>query len=303
MSWLLFMDESGHDHKTTPYEVRGGVAIHDSRVWPFIRAVISLEQDCFGVRLADFKKEFKGEKLLDKDRLIWNSQDAMQSDSERRKNVRAFLTKGLQKLPPTRSEFTGFGQASFQMAQGLFRLLRDHEAKIFASAIPRAVREPEDYAYKGFLRKDQVYLLERFYYFCYKQQERGLLVMDQVEQQSDYRFVRKLERYFVRTNKGIQRADWIVPAPFFSSSYLSIPIQVADVCIYCINWGYRRRGGMVAETRHKIAEQFGGWVKRLEYSDRRETSDGKVRKIFGISYVPDPYGPRKKGGKFLPGNH
>jgi hypothetical protein len=51
------MDESGHDHKTTPYEVRGGVAIQDKKVWPFIRAVVSLEQDCYGVRLADYKKE------------------------------------------------------------------------------------------------------------------------------------------------------------------------------------------------------------------------------------------------------
>ena len=25
MSWLLFIDESGHDHRTMPLEVRGGV--------------------------------------------------------------------------------------------------------------------------------------------------------------------------------------------------------------------------------------------------------------------------------------
>jgi len=75
MSWFLFMDESGHDHKTMPYEVRGGVALQDRTVWPFIRAVSSLEQSCFGVRLADFKKEFKGEKLLDKNRIEWALQD------------------------------------------------------------------------------------------------------------------------------------------------------------------------------------------------------------------------------------
>lgn len=28
MSWFLFLDESGHDHKTMPYEVRGGIALH-----------------------------------------------------------------------------------------------------------------------------------------------------------------------------------------------------------------------------------------------------------------------------------
>ena len=27
MAWLLFLDESGHDHKQMPYEVRGGIAL------------------------------------------------------------------------------------------------------------------------------------------------------------------------------------------------------------------------------------------------------------------------------------
>ena len=30
MAWLLFMDESGHDHKDSPYEVRGGYALADT---------------------------------------------------------------------------------------------------------------------------------------------------------------------------------------------------------------------------------------------------------------------------------
>jgi hypothetical protein len=191
-----------------------------SKVWPFIRAVCSLEQNCFGVRLADFQKEFKGEKLLDKDRIEWAFQDPLQIDEERRRNVRAFLSKGLQKLSPKHADFSGYGQACFQMAQGIFQLLRDHNAKIFASAIPRGVKAPTDKPAEEYLRKDHVFLLERFYYFCRKIQEQGLLVMDQVEEQADYRFVRKLERYFVKTTKGTQRADWIVPAPFFSSSYL-----------------------------------------------------------------------------------
>jgi hypothetical protein len=289
MSWLLFMDESGHDHKVMPYEVRGGVALHDRKVWPFIRAVSSLEQSCFGVRLADFKKEFKGEKLLDKDRIKWAFQDSLQTDEERRRNARAFLSKGLQKTAPARAEFTGYGQACFQMAQGIFQLLRDHDAKLFAAAIPRSVRAPDNIPAQEYLRKDHVYLLERFYYFVHKQQEQGLLVMDQVEEQHDYRFVRKLERYFVRTTKGTQRADWIVPSPFFSSSYLSIPIQVADVCIYCINWGLRR-GEMNAPTRQKIEEQFAAWIRRLEYQDKRPGSHGKTRKVLGIVFVQNPYG-------------
>ncbi len=68
MSWLLFMDESGHDHKAMPYEVRGGVALHASQLWPFVQAVQRLELDCFGGSLALYKKELKGSTLLDKKR-------------------------------------------------------------------------------------------------------------------------------------------------------------------------------------------------------------------------------------------
>jgi hypothetical protein len=63
MSWLLFMDESGHDHKQMPYEVRGGVAIHASRLWPFIQSVQRMELDCFGAALTLYKKELKGSTL------------------------------------------------------------------------------------------------------------------------------------------------------------------------------------------------------------------------------------------------
>ena len=38
MSYLLFIDESGHDHRHAPYEVRGGIALHSRKLWPFIRA-------------------------------------------------------------------------------------------------------------------------------------------------------------------------------------------------------------------------------------------------------------------------
>lgn len=39
MSYLLFMDESGHDHKVVPYEVRGGICLQIGRLWPFIQAI------------------------------------------------------------------------------------------------------------------------------------------------------------------------------------------------------------------------------------------------------------------------
>lgn len=55
MSYLLFMDESGHDHRNLPYEVRGGVAFHAKRLWPFIQALQAAEVAAFGGHLHAFK--------------------------------------------------------------------------------------------------------------------------------------------------------------------------------------------------------------------------------------------------------
>ena len=135
MSWLLFMDESGHDHRNMPCEVRGGIALQDAQLWPFVQSMQRLEFDSFGCQLHQFRAELKGSKLLDKDRFRWAIQaDPMEPDA-RRKHTRAFLTKGLEKKPPTRDEFTAYGQACLEMARGVFQLLRAHDAVLFASVI------------------------------------------------------------------------------------------------------------------------------------------------------------------------
>ena len=68
MAWLFFIDESGHDHRTTPYEVRGGFGIHVGRLWPFVQDMQRLEVDCFGCRLHTYGKEIKGSTLVDRKR-------------------------------------------------------------------------------------------------------------------------------------------------------------------------------------------------------------------------------------------
>lgn len=120
MSWLLFLDESGHDHKQMPYEVRGGIALQDSQLWPFIQAMQRLELDCFGGQLHQYKKELKGSTLLDKKRFKFAQQADSMPPEARRKHARGFLTKGLEKKTPTRDEFTAYGQACLEMARGAF---------------------------------------------------------------------------------------------------------------------------------------------------------------------------------------
>ena len=290
MSWLLFLDESGQDHKTCPYEVRGGLAIHASKLWALVDSLQSLEIECFGCHLHDFGTELKGAKLLKKKRLDHASQSPAIDGALRRKLCQAFLTKTSQKLSPSRDELTAYGQASVLMAEGIFERLISHDARLFAAVIP-PVKPPTDYN-EAFLRKDHVFLLERFFYFLEEKREHGLLVFDETDANDDRRFVRRLEAYFTRTQKGRQRTAWIVPSPLFVSSEMSYLIQAADIAIYCVNWGFRiPTHGFNKPTRPDIESRFRYQVDRLQH--RGEGGDlNRTFPVFGIVYVPDPYTAR-----------
>lgn len=292
MSWLLFLDESGHDHKQMPYEVRGGVALHAGELWPFVQDVQRLEFASFGTALHQFRKELKGCKLLARDRFKWAAQGEAMLDEERRKHCRGFLTKGLERKAPTRSEFTAYGQACLEMARGIFQLLRDHEARLFAAAIPCGVKAAQGTEAQEYLRKDQVFLLQRFFDFLEGEKAHGLLVMDEQDDASDRKFVRRLEAYFSRTQTGRYRTAWIVPTPFFVSSHLTYPVQAADLAIYALNWGFRLPSrGMNAPVRAEIADEFGPWLSQLQFRGEGYR-DGNVFQEYGVVFVPDPYSAR-----------
>jgi len=293
MSWLLFLDESGHDHKTTPYEVRGGIAISAGNLWPFVRAIKDAEREFFGVQLHEFRTELKGARLLDKDRFTWAAQASLMSDDNRQALCRRFLTKGLEKKPQNRLEFAAYGQASLAMAKRIFALLEQYGAQVLAGAISCAAKPEPGWEEEEYLRKDQVFLLERYFYLLEREQQHGLIVMDETEKREDRKFVRRLERYFSDTQTGRERTLRIVPTPFFVSSDMAYPVQVADVCIYCVNWGYRLpKTGMDAPVRQEIAREFSGLLGRVQL--RIEAcKDGQEFLAWGIFYVPNPYGRGK----------
>ncbi|MBK8977869.1 MAG: DUF3800 domain-containing protein [Planctomycetes bacterium] len=293
MGYLLFLDESRHDHRSMPYEVRGGVALHASELWPFVQALQRLELAAFGTELHLFRTELKGSRLLGRDRFKWAAQGAQMSDEERRRQCRSFLTKGAEKKTPTRDEFTAYGQACLDMAEGMFGLLGAHRATVFAAAIPRGIAKPDGFQAQAYLRKDHVFLFERYFYFLEQERQHGLLVLDEVDKAEDRRFVRRLEAYFQRTNTGRYRSAWIVPTPFFVSSEMTYPVQAADLTIYCVNWGFRvANRGMDAVTRPEIAERFEPWLRRLQFRGEGYR-DGGVFGVFGIVFVPDPFDVRR----------
>lgn len=289
MSYLFFMDESGHDHRGVPYEVRGGFVIHASKLWSFIQSLAELEQFCFGVKLSSYRSEIKGEKFLRKDRFKWAEQMPPIDDVQRRTLCGSFFHKGSNGLQQNRQEFTAYGQACLRMAQGIFQLLRSHDCRVLAAAIPKGTPREAVQADSEMLRVDLRRLFERYYYLLDEVDETGLIVMDQTEKQADRRISEVYERYFKKTVQGRTRAARIIPSPFFVSSDMAYPVQVADIIIYCINWGFRVPGIWTAETRPEIAENFGGLLHALQY--RTQTVyDGKEYTVYGINLVHEPFG-------------
>ncbi len=287
MSWLVFLDESGHDKRTVPYEVHGGIAVHAAQLWPLIVAVRAEERKCFGALLHQYGTELKGSRLLAKDRFLWASQGPAMDNTTRRRHALSFLNNSHQGRAPRRDEFTAFGQASLAMVRGVFRLLRKYQARLFAAVIPRVFRPlppPEE-----LLRKDMVFLLERVFYFLEERKEMGLLVMDGTEKQADLRLVRQMERYFVQSCTGRERTSRIVPAPLFVESDMSYGVQVADLCIYCLNWAWRSPA-MLEPVRPELCPLVHE-LQALVWHGAGQRQ-GHAFRTHGLVFVPDPYTTR-----------
>ncbi len=297
MSYLLFMDESGHDHKNTPYEVRGGVSINIKDVSLLLSDIKISEEKIFGCVLSEYKTEFKGSKLLEKNRFKWSNQAELFVDNKRQKHCRRFLDSKLKKRVPTRDDFTAYGQASLKMVDAIISLMFKYNINIFAGVIKKMERKPKNYNLESFLRKDHIFLFERFGLFLKENKETGLLIMDQVEKEADKKFTKQINNYFTRTNKGKELSKYIVSEPLFIESEMNYLIQVADLCIYIINWGYRKSYAMIEDTRKEIQNRYEDKIKELEFKTKTiSKKDGKNIEIniYGISLTNDPYFMNKK---------
>jgi hypothetical protein len=288
MSWLFFLDESGHDHKNTPFEVRGGIALKDNRIWPFIRQIKELEIALFGREMINYGKEIKGERLLNRERYKM-SRKAILDPVTRRTLCNSLLNKSGKN--PKGYELVAYHQTCIEFAQKIMQILLDNNAVIFASLIPKGTKKPSGMIDCNFLRKDLVFLFERYFYFLEREDEYGLIIMDETDKKEDISFVTRLHKYFTLTANGRYRTSRIIPVPLFVSSDMSYPVQVADVCIYCINWGFRLKYYSHAEYRREIADEFGPSIARLQYKGSISVED-QQRDIYGIVYVPDPYTSR-----------
>ena len=169
MAYLLFIDESGQDHHTSPYEVLCGAAIHDTALWDLVCDIQDAEMTFFGVRISNDRDELKARRLLKPKTFRHAAQSPPIGNPERANLAAVALTDGAH---ATRRQITALGQAKLAFAEHVLQLCATHNVRLFASVVEPAAPRPAG----QLLRKDYAYLFERFYYFVNEQplNERGL---------------------------------------------------------------------------------------------------------------------------------
>lgn len=236
MSWVLFIDESGSDRKYSPYEVLAGIAIEDKCLWELIRKISELQQEMFGRRLyTGYRDETKGTKLL-------NPRVFKQVETYRavEKKLRPDFIKQIFEdgANPSSSSLTALAQAKIEYCQLVLDLCLKFKTKAFASIIPQSTYRPKP---KKFLRKDYVFLFQRFYDFLKLEAEHtmGFIICDEIEKSASHKLLFQSREYFQKTKNGRQRSKLIIPELLFVHSDLTTMIQVADLIAYIISWGIR----------------------------------------------------------------
>ena len=279
MAYFLFLDESGQDHHDSPYEVLGGIAIEDVNLWNFIQDAQRLEYDCFGMRYSSGSRELKGKKILKRKSYRQAIGHEAFLPEQRQQLAHQALSDGAGANPLS---LAALGQAKIDFVGQLLDLCFKYRCKVFASIVdpgrPLSVDE-------NLLRKDYVYLLERFFYFIedHRFPHQGIVVFDELEKSRSHILIGQMDRYFKKTEKGRERSSVIIPEPFFVHSDLTTGIQVADIACYIISWGMRF-GTMNAPAREELAG-FVEKIRRLRYRTTRDFGEDQPTEIWSVKFL------------------
>jgi hypothetical protein len=287
LSWLLFIDESCHDGKHCPYEVLAGMAVEDCQLWSLINRIQEAEIKYFGQRISDSTLELKAKRLLKRKTFRLAHQMATFDDE----NARAILAKSClakgqdpDRPNPTREELTALAQAKLAFVSHLFTLCAQHGAKAFASIVASQTERPKG---SGFLRKDYVYLFERYYNFLETCPDSpyGLIVFDELEKSQCHILIDQMAQYFTHTENGRMRSGRIIPEPFFVHSHLTTAIQLADILAYTLAWGFRLPK-MSGDKREEL-QPYIHQVEQLRFFTQKQDQDGRTFPLWGFTYIKD----------------
>lgn len=284
---LYFVDESGIDLKEAPCVVLAGVSIEEANVWPLTQAFMALIAEVLRFP-PERGYEIKGSKLL-KTRVF---RHAALTDPlpEIRRNaaIEQLLQKNDESQRAGPEELAALAQAKLAFVHRALSLAADFGMTIFASIVPRDAPQQKD---RSFLRKDFAYLFQRIHCHVCDQDDHdhGVLIFDEQDPALSQRLLDQIHKYFSETGRGQQRAERMIPMPFFVHSELTPAIQIADLVAYIVNWGLRM--GSMPELAREELKPFADKVFNLRYRGRevplKRRFGKRGRPTFGIAYIPD----------------
>lgn len=288
---LYFIDESGHDHGASPYEVLAAVAVQERELWNLIQAIRDAEREYFGVQFSEVGIEFKGTKLLKRKTFRLAGEGDPIPPDERRNLVRGLVIRGHEaekngaQARVTFRELVAYGQAVSAFVERVFLLMGRYRVKTFAALVDPAAPRP---AKGDFLRRDYAFLFQRFFYHleATSSTEMGLIVFDELDKARSRILLDQMNGYFLLSEVGYRRSARIVPEPFFVHSDLTTAVQLADLVAYCASWSIR-----LAHMGKPVREELrplGRLVFDLRYVGHRfDEERGEEWPVYGMFYLDD----------------
>ena len=289
---LLFIDESGHDHHEMPCEVLAGVAVSESNLWNLVKAVRAAEKGYFGDYLRNLRvTELKAKKLLKRKRFRSAGRHVEIADSELPELAHSALTKGISAAENgagtsaiTERELVAYSRQVLKFVDEVINIAACYEVRVIASVVDIKSPRPDT----GMLRKDYVYLFERYFYLLGGQppHERGLVVFDELEKTKAKVLIQQMAAYFLGTQNGCYRSARIVPEPFFVHSELTTGVFLADLAAYTLGWGWRRTP-MPQPARAELAP-YATKLQDMQFVGEKPKIDGSGNwDLYGITYLDD----------------
>lgn len=286
---LLFIDESGHDHHEMPCEVLAGVAVSEDNLWNMVKAVRAAEKDFFGDYLRNLRQtEMKAKKLLKKKRFRSAERPVAIARDELVMLANAALEHG---DVANERQIVAYSRQVLDFVHEVLDIAARHSVQVFASVVDIHAPRPAT----GMLRKDYVYLFERYFYYLetFSPRERGLVVFDELEKSQSHVLIQQMAKYFLGTKTGRYRSSRVVPEPFFVHSDLTTGVFLADLTAYILGWGWRL--GKMAQKARAELKPYADKLHEMQFHGDRPALDGSgTISLHGICYLDDLRGKQDK---------
>ena len=260
-------------------------------LWNFVQAIRAAEKDHFGDYLRNLRVgEMKAKRLLKRKRFesagravdIPIAELVPLANSALRKGMVA-REAGKSASDATERELVAYSRCVLNFVDNVLDIAARYGVKVFASVVDiKAIRPAE-----GLLRKDYVYLFERYFYFLetLPPRDRRLVVFDELDKAKSHILLHQMAAYFLGSNTGRYRSSRVVPEPFFVHSDLTTGIFLADLAAYVLGWGWRLK----RMTQPKRSELV-GYAQKLhdmQFHGDKPMPDGSTLTLHGITYLDD----------------